>query len=106
MPYWSPAQAEGTYRFMPVGWLVGWLVRSFVRNALFSELARYFFLIFCMKLGDHICSKVTKPDFLGKISFQSFGPKRGQKKGFLNIKENWLVTFCYKWWQMKAHNVL
>ena len=50
----------------------------------------------------HKYSKVTKPDFSGKISFPSFGPKRGKKKGFLNIKENCVVTFCYKWCQMKA----
>ena len=87
-------------------WLVGWCVRAFVGDAVFSELARYFFLIFCMKLGDHKCSKVTKPDFSGKISFPSFGEKRGQKQGFLNIKEIWLDTFCYKWCQMKVHNIL
>ena len=71
--YWSPALAEGTYKFMPVGAFVRSLVRSFVSDALFSELARYFFLIFCMKLGDHICSKVTKPEFWAK---------KGSKKGF------------------------
>ena len=80
-----------------VGWLVGWFVRALVSDTLFSELVRYFFLIFCMKLGDHKYSKVTKPDFSGKISFPSFGPKRGKKKCFLNIKENCVVTFCYKW---------
>ena len=44
----------------------------------FSELSHYFFLIFCMKLGHHKCSKVTKPDFPGKILFGQIGAKRAQ----------------------------
>ena len=44
----------------------------------FSELSHYFFLIFCMKLGDHKCSKVTEPDFPEKILFGQIGAKRAQ----------------------------
>ena len=46
-----------------VGWLVGWLVGGLVDNAVFSETALSIFLIFCMKLGDYKCRKVTEPDF-------------------------------------------
>ena len=72
-----PLLAEGTYKFMPVRSFVRSLVTHFSRNWLVI-----FFLIFCMKLGDHKYSKVTKPDFSGKISFPSFGPKRGKKRVF------------------------
>ena len=85
--FWSPALAEGTYKFMPVRSLV----RSLVRNALFSELGRYIFLISCMKLGEYICSKVTEPVLAKKkIQFGSFGPKMAQigpKMRFLNFCE-------------------
>ena len=43
-----------------------------LRNALFLELTHYFFLILCMKLGDHHCSKV-------KEHFLLFLPKKGAK---------------------------
>ena len=46
-----------------IGWLVGWLVD----NAVFSETALSIFLIFCMKLGDYKCRKVTEPDFWKKF---------------------------------------
>ena len=57
-------------------------VSPLVTNALFSELAHQFFLIFCMKLGVHKGSKVTEPDFSGKIWFGLFlgkKPKNGLK---------------------------
>ena len=38
-----------------IGWLVG--------NAVFSEMAQWIFLIFCMKLGNYKGRKVTEPDF-------------------------------------------
>ena len=34
-----------------------------VGNAVFSETALRIFLIFCMKLGEYKCRKVTTPDF-------------------------------------------
>ena len=40
---------------------------SFVRNTFFSELAHYFFLIFCMKLGVHEMLKSDRGGFFGKI---------------------------------------
>ena len=43
--------------------LVGWLVG----NVVFSETALRIFLIFCMKLGDYKCRKVTEPDFWKKF---------------------------------------
>ena len=37
-----------------------------IPNTFFSELAHHFFLIFCMKLGDHKRRKVMEPDFSQK----------------------------------------
>ena len=51
-------------------------VRQSVSYQLFSELGRYFFLIFFLKLGVHKGSKVTEPDFSGKIWFGWFLVKR------------------------------
>ena len=43
----------------------------------FSQItAHSFFLKFCMKLYDHRGREVTGPDFLGKLSFVSYGAKR------------------------------
>ena len=43
-----------SYKIGVVGnWLVG--------NAVFSEMAAEIFLIFCIKLGDVKCRKVTEP---------------------------------------------
>ena len=83
---WSPALAEGTYKFMPVCLSV----IPFISDALFSELARYIFLISCMKLEEYMCSKVTEPVLAKKILFDFFGPKMAQlgpKIGFLDFCE-------------------
>ena len=40
-------------------WLVGWLVD----NAVFSEMARTIFVIFCMNLGGYKGGKLAEPDF-------------------------------------------
>ena len=69
--FWSPALAMGPLKSCP-------LVRLFVSDAVFSELARYIFLISCMKLGEYICSKVTGPVFAQKIWFGRFWPKMAQ----------------------------
>ena len=53
-------------------------VRASVRNAVFSELTHYFFLIFCMKLEIRNMSKVTEPDFSEKFSFAQKMVKRAQ----------------------------
>ena len=51
----------------------------------FSKLAYQIYLIFCMKLGVHKCSKVTEPDFSGKILISSKMEKSGPKIGFLDF---------------------
>ena len=47
-----------------------------VRDANFSDLVHYFFLIFSVKLGEHKRRKVIEPDFSGKFLF---GQKMGKK---------------------------
>ena len=42
-------------------------VRSYVRNALFSELALRIYLKLCMKVGGYKGSKVTESDFPEKL---------------------------------------
>ena len=64
---WSPACGKGTYELGSVSQSVRQSVSQSVSDALFSELVHYFFLIFFMKLGVHKRSKVTQPDFLGKL---------------------------------------
>ena len=51
-----------------------------VSNALFSELAHYFFLIFGMKLGFHKHSKVTEPVFSGNLWFPRIWAKMVQNE--------------------------
>ena len=46
------------------------------RDAKFSDLVHYFFLIFSVKLGEHKRRKVIEPNFSGKFLF---GQKNGQK---------------------------
>lgn len=45
---------------------------SMCTTGVFWKLAYYFFLIFCMKLGDHKGSKMTQPDFSEKFAFWLF----------------------------------
>ena len=53
-------------------------------NAFFSELVHLFFLIFCMKLEIHKCTKVTEPDFLENSYLPGFGQK-GSEIGFFDF---------------------
>ena len=50
--------------------IIGWLVGCLVGNAVFSETALRIFLIFCMKLGDYKCSKVTEPGFWKNLDLE------------------------------------
>ena len=63
-----------SYRIGVVGnnWLLGWLVG----NAVFSEMARRIFLIFCLKLGDYKGRKVTELDFWKKFLIWRYSRKR------------------------------
>ena len=79
-------------RFYKIGvvgnnWLVGWLVhwqRIFLRNG-----SKYFFLIFCMKLGDYKGRKVTEPDF-----WKNFLIWRYSRKGLeISPKSDTLIFF-------------
>ena len=69
-----PAEPEGSYEFS----FVSACVHPSVRNAVFSELTYYFFLIFCVKLEIRNVRKVTKPDFSEKFSFAQKRAKRAQ----------------------------
>ena len=51
-----------------------------VRDAKFSDLVHYFFLIFPEKLGEHKRRKVIEPDFSGKFLFGQKMGKKGPKK--------------------------
>ena len=51
-----------------------------VRDAKFSDLVHYFFLIFSVKLGEHNCRKVIEPDFSVKFLFGQKMGKKGPKK--------------------------
>ena len=62
-----------TYQFD----LVGPLISPVFVFLLFVWLARYFFLIFCMELGDYIWAR-----FCGKFIFDQIWAKRSQKKYF------------------------
>ena len=73
-----PLLAEGTYKFMPVRCLV----RSFVRDALFSELARYFFSNFLHEVRGSYMLKSDEARFFGKNLIFEFWAKKGSKIGF------------------------
>ena len=64
-----------------VGWLVG--------KAVFSERALRIFLIFCMKLGDYKCRKVTEPDFWKKFVIWRYSRKGLQ----ISPKSDTLIFF-------------
>ena len=67
----------------------------------FSELAHRFFLIFCMKLGDHKWRKVTEPDFSEKFWFsQNFGKsaKIGLKMWFFMFILKFCPLMCIFFW--------
>ena len=63
-----------------VGWLVG--------KAVFSEMALRIFLIFCMKLGDYKCRKVTEPDFWKKFVIWRYSRKGLQ----ISPKSDWFFS--------------
>ena len=68
-----PREAEGTYKFMPVRASV----RSSVSNALFSELARYFFLIFLHEVRGLYMLKSDRARFSWKNPISPFLGKKG-----------------------------
>ena len=59
------------------------IVRPFVRNADISGSARQKFLIFCTKLEQHNCRKVTFSDFRKNFLTPVGGVKRS------NLAQNW-----------------
>ena len=56
----------------------------------FSKMALMIFPIFCMKLDIDKGSKVTKPDFGGKIWIIHKVRKCGQNRGFSTFSQKWL----------------
>ena len=63
--FWSPGSPKGVLSNHPRPSVCPIVVRlSVVRPSLdISEMAHWFFLIFCMKLGYHKGKKVTESDF-------------------------------------------
>ena len=75
--------------------IIGWLFRWLVGNAVFSETALRFFLIFCMKLGDYKGRKMTEPDFWKKFSISRYSRKGLQispKSGTLIFSSKMVLT--------------
>ena len=78
-------------------------VRSFVRNADISRSARQKFLIFCTKLEQHKCRKVTFFDFRKKLLTPcgrgrkvKFGPKLDFFKDCFRTAGQNFSIFCMK----------
>ena len=69
---------EGTYKFTRVRPFVRPSVRPCVRSGPTALTVRYFFLIFCMKLGLHTTSIDTKKFFGRKKNFDPQMAKNGQ----------------------------
>ena len=61
-----------------------------VRDAKFSDLLHYFFLIFSVKLGEHKRRKVIEPDFSGKFLFGQKMGKKGPKREKIGFLDAWL----------------
>ena len=72
-----------------IGWLVGSL--GLVGNAVFSETALRFFLIFCVKLWDCKGRKATEPGFSKKFLVWRYSRK------LLQISIGWLVGSLVGW---------
>ena len=78
-----PVSPNSSYNFTSI--------RSFVSLEFCSELAHQFFLIFCMKLWDYRCYKVTEPDICGKFILPQIQTKKAQKQSVLHFFENLVI---------------
>ena len=88
---------------MNSGLSVHTFVRPYICNAVFSGLAHYFFLIFCMKLRFNKYLKVTEPIFWGKLllcpkwgKWGIFGPKINIFGIFSKSVHYFFLIFCMK----------